>query len=34
MREACLIVKKHLNDGSKAQKSKEVVRHTHTCNVV
>lgn len=33
MREACLIVKKYLNDGSKAQKSKEVVRHTRAFNV-
>ncbi|KAI7789941.1 KN motif and ankyrin repeat domain-containing protein 3 [Triplophysa rosa] len=30
MREACLIVKKHLNDGSKALKSKEVLSSSHT----
>ncbi|XP_051509752.1 KN motif and ankyrin repeat domain-containing protein 3-like [Myxocyprinus asiaticus] len=30
MREACLILKNHLNDGSKTAKSKEVLSSTHT----
>ncbi|XP_077080673.1 KN motif and ankyrin repeat domain-containing protein 3 [Siphateles boraxobius] len=30
MREACLIVKNHLNDGAKTVKSKEVLSSTHT----
>nr|XP_055025036.1 KN motif and ankyrin repeat domain-containing protein 3 isoform X2 [Misgurnus anguillicaudatus] len=30
MREACLILKNHLNDGSKTLKSKEVLSSTHT----
>ncbi len=30
MREACLILKNHLNDGAKSVKSKEVVRTNHT----
>lgn len=34
MREACLIVKNHLNDGAKTVKSKEVVGTNHTYYII